>query len=340
MADRPPTGGDGCNKRPRHSQFASQKTGSRALRLSVTERCDLRCRYCLPAGPVPSTADGDLPSLSELAQAAAWLAGHLKIDRLKLTGGEPLLRSGLADLVRQLASIRGVREISMTSNGLALARHAAGLKGAGLTRVNISLDTLDPQRFAELTRGGDVGRVLAGVGAARAAGLNPVKLNAVLRRSSWRDDVPALLDLAARLDLEIRFIELMRTGTEIAWAEAEYVAAAEIRSWLERNGNLRPLPGAGSGPARRTLARWRGGDLRVGWITPVSHPFCGACDRLRLDAHGRLRRCLIDPASVPLVDLLRSGGPGQAEAEVARHLAAKVPPPAMDTVLPMRGIGG
>ncbi len=312
----------------------------RVLRLSLTDRCDLRCRYCLPAGPVPTAPREAVVPLAELAHAVSWLVEHCGVDRLKLTGGEPLLRRGLAGFVAEVGAVPGLREISMTTNGTHLAPLAPRLKAAGLARVNVSLDTLDAGRFARLTRGGDVSRVVAGIAAAREAGLTPVKLNAVLRRSAWREDVPALLDFAGGEGLEIRFIELMRTGTEAAWAAEEFVSADEVRGRLEWEGRLLPLPTPTAAPSRRTVARWRGREVAVGWITPVSHPFCGACDRIRLDSLGRLRRCLMDPAHIPLVELVRSRGEGGAVAEVDRYLGGKVAPPSMDTAVPMRSIGG
>ena len=313
---------------------------SRTLRLSLTDRCDLRCRYCLPAGDAPFLPAGELRSLPDLMDAVLFLAERFGVDRLKLTGGEPLVREGVVGFVRGAERLPGIREVSMTTNGTRLASLAAALAGAGLARVNVSLDTLDPGRFAELTRGGDVARVLTGIDAALDASLVPVKLNAVLRRSSWREDVPALLDLAAGRGLEIRFIELMRTGSEAAWAEQEFVAAVEVRAALEREGALLPLPTPVTSPARRTLARWRGAEVAVGWITPVTHPFCGACDRLRLDARGDLRRCLMDAATFPLADALRGGGAEVTADSVVSYLLGKAPPRAMETALPMRGIGG
>lgn len=338
MAYLPPAPRGGRPNRRADSSSLMSGGGTRVLRLSVTDRCDLRCRYCLPAGRVPFAPQTELAGPRELVDAVAWLVRHCAVDRLKITGGEPLVFRGIVGLVETAAALSGLREISMTTNGTQLAQLAAALRGAGLARVNVSLDTLDAQRFAELTRGGDLRRVLAGIAAARNAGLAPVKLNSVLRRSAWQEDVPALLDFAAGENLEIRFIELMRTGTEIAWAEAEFVSAGEVRSFLERTRRLQLLPSVG--PARRTLARWQGRDVVVGWITPVSEAFCGTCDRLRLDARGLLRRCLMDPASVPLVEMLRSGSSETVLEMIGRYFAAKVPPATMDTPRPMRGIGG
>lgn len=309
------------------------------LRLSLTDRCNLRCRYCMPAEGVAFIPHHKLPSLEELARAVAFLVQHVHVNRVKLTGGEPLVRKGAVELVALLRAIPGIEEVSMTTNGTRLSALAKELKAAGLARVNVSLDTLNPQRFRELTRGGEVSRVLAGIAAARREGLVPVKLNAVLRASTFQKDVPELLAYAAREKLELRFIELMRTGTEAAWAEQEYVSAQEVQAFLAQKGELIPLVGQANAPARRTLFRFSGGEVLLGWITPVSHSFCDACNRLRLDAQGRLRRCLMDPLMVPLVSLLRQGE-DQALARLWPYLAGKKPPAAMDSQLPMSAIGG
>lgn len=309
------------------------------LRLSLTDRCNLRCRYCMPAQGVAFIPHHQLPTLEELALAVAFLVQHLHVNRVKLTGGEPLVRKGVVELVALLRAIPGIEEISMTTNGTHLAALAKELKKAGLARVNVSLDTLNPERFRELTRGGKVSQVLAGIAAARREGLVPVKLNAVLRASTFREDVLELLGFAASEGLELRFIELMRTGTEVAWAQREYVSAGEVQAFLKEKGELLPVVGEGNAPARRTLFRFSGGEVVLGWITPVSHSFCEACNRLRLDAQGRLRRCLMDPMTVPLVALLRQGEE-QALAHLWPYLAGKKPPAAMDTQHPMSAIGG
>lgn len=313
--------------------------GSATLRLSVTDRCNLRCRYCMPAEGVPTRRHDEMLRLEELAELIRWLAAGTGVSRVKLTGGEPLVRKDVADLVRLLTKVPGVTEISATSNGALLPRLANDLARAGLTRVNISLDTLDPVRFSELTRGGRLEDTLSGVEAALAAGLAPVKLNSVLLRDGWRSDVPRLLDLAAEKAIEVRFIELMRTGTEAEWAAAQLVHVEEVRRWLGAKGGLaevRPF----AGPARVEELRWRGEQVRVGWITPQSHPFCGACNRLRLDARGNLRRCLMDPRALPLAELLRRSGPEDAVRRLADYLAGKSPPGTMTSDFPMVTIGG
>ncbi len=247
--------------------------GAATLRVSVTDRCNLRCAYCMPEAGVPLLPRGEIPPLSELASAVAWLASRYGVDRVKVTGGEPLVRGGLPEFVAKVAAIPGVAEVSMTTNGTRLAPAARELAAAGLARVNVSLDTLDPGRFRELTRGGRVEEVLEGIDAALEAGLTPLKLNSVLRRSSFREDVPALLDLAARKGVEIRFIELMQTGTEAAWAIAERVTGAAVREWLATEGaRITPLPARPNAPARRTAIAWGGSRSRPAGSTPSATP--------------------------------------------------------------------
>jgi cyclic pyranopterin phosphate synthase len=294
----------------------------------------------MPEEGVPLLPRSEIPPLAELASAVAWLVARYGVDRVKVTGGEPLVRGGVPEFVARVAAIPGVREVSMTTNGTRLPASAVELAKAGLTRVNVSLDTLDPVRFRELTRGGRVEEVLAGIDAALEAGLTPLKINSVLRRSSFREDVPALLDLAAVKGVEIRFIELMQTGTEAAWAIDERVTGAEVRSWLSTEGAiLSPLPDRPNAPARRTSISRHGRMVVAGWIDPVSHAFCDDCDRLRLDARGRLRRCLMDDQAFPLVDLLRRGD-AHVEEATAFYVAGKQPPVAMTLGSTMASIGG
>ena len=310
------------------------------LRVSVTDRCNLRCSYCMPEDGVPLVPRGEIPTLAELASAVRWLVGRFGVDRVKVTGGEPLVRGGVPAFVEAVAAIPGVREVSMTTNGTRLVPFAADLAKAGLSRVNVSLDTLDPARFHELTRGGRVEEALRGIDAALEAGLTPLKLNSVLRRSSFREDVPALLAVAAGNGGEVRFIELMQTGTEAAWAIAERVTGAAVREWLATRGaEIAPLPDRPNAPARRAAIAWNGREVATGWIDPVSHAFCDDCDRLRLDARGRLRRCLMDELAFPLVDLLQRGE-ANLEAAAAFYVGGKRPPAEMATGSAMASIGG
>jgi cyclic pyranopterin phosphate synthase len=280
-----------------------------------------------------------LPSLERVVEIAAWIGRHYPLEKVRITGGEPTLRRGLPELVRMLASLPQVPEVAMTTNGLLLKRLAPQLAAAGLDRVNISLDTLDPERYSELTRGGRVGDAVAGIHTALDVGLVPIRLNSVLRRSSWRDDVPALLDFALEHGVEPRFLELMHTGTERAWAEKEFVSAPEVQRWVGPANSLDDeIPVRGT--ARRCRIKWKGAPLTIGWITPVSRPFCENCNRLRLDAHGRLRRCLMDPETLPLLDLLDGDDQPGVARRVAQFLNGKVTPNAMHNQLPMVSLGG
>jgi cyclic pyranopterin phosphate synthase len=312
----------------------------RMLRISLTDRCNFRCRYCMPSDGITKLTHDELLSLEDLAGETAWLAANLGIERVKLTGGEPLVRKGVANFISHLKRTTGIREVSMTTNGALLGHLAAELKEAGLSRVNVSLDTLEPVRFAELTRGGHLQSVLDGIHAAIENGLTPVKLNAVLQRSTWRREVPALLDFAAARGLEMRFIELMRTGTQAEWCAQEYIPASEVQKWLATQGKAVCIASSTNSPAMVMRTEWRGATMRIGWITPRSHPFCRRCERLRLDARGRIFRCLMDGRPLDLAALLRSGDGQQVGARVVQYLGAKSAPVAMDKPSTMCSIGG
>lgn len=309
------------------------------LRLSVTDRCNLRCSYCLPDGAKGLTSRDQIPSLEALAAMAAWLVEEMGVSRIKLTGGEPLVRSGMVDFVARLRHIPGVTELSLTTNGVLLAPVALPLRQAGLDRVTVSLDTTRPARFAELTRGGRLERTLSAIWAAKEAGLAPLKLNAVLLASGWREDLPGLLDLAAELGAELRLIELMAVRGGDGWADAERVPAYVVRRWLEERATLHDAPTAVAAPARRTTLAWGGRLITVGWITPESQPFCAHCDRLRLDVRGQLRRCLMDPRHFDLRGALAIG-PQHARVAMHAYLAGKRPPSEMVSEVPMMALGG
>jgi GTP 3',8-cyclase len=312
----------------------------RLLRLSVTDRCNFRCRYCMPPEGVPKVPNSDLLSLERLAELVAWLTSRVGIERVKLTGGEPLVRAGINHLISQIASTPGVKEVSLTTNGSLLTQLSPQLKAAGLSRVNVSLDSLDPARFAEVTRGARLEQTLDGIQAAIAAGLVPLKLNAVLRRSTWQDDVPSLIDYAAQMGLELRFIELMRTGTERNWCESEFIAVHEVRAWLEKRAQVLPMATPTAAPARMTQVSWQGKNVAVGWIMPRSHPFCSSCERVRLDSRGRLHRCLMDQRTLDLATLLHQESSDFAAAALYGYMADKRAPDAMDSADSMSLIGG
>ncbi len=310
----------------------------RLLRLSVTDLCNFRCRYCMPAEGVPKLARNDLLPLEDLANLVAWLSNHAGIDRVRLTAGEPLVRPGIEHLVAAVSTLPGIHEVSVTTNGSLLSKMAWSLKAAGVDRVNVSLDSLDKQRFKEVTRGGNLDRTLEGIKAAQAAGLTPLKLNTVLQRSTWHQEVPRLLDYAAETGFEIRFIELMRTGTERAWCDSELVSADEVSRGLE--AKMVPLSEQANAPAERMRLDWHGTLVNVGWITPRSRPFCARCERLRMDARGQLRRCLMDPRTFDLPRVLATMNCLAIRHEFQSYLAGKFPPQAMDSSFAMSQIGG
>ena len=280
------------------------------LRVSVTDWCNLRCAYCMPAGGLRWKPKADLLTRDEIARIAR-AAARLGVRKVRLTGGEPLVRHDLPALVEAIARVEGVEEISLTTNGVLLERLAAPLAGAGLSRVNISLDTLDPAKFRRITRRGDLERVWRGIEAAERAGLAPVKLNTVVIRGFNDDELGGLARLTIAKPWHVRFIELMPVGQLGDWgggfpAETERtLPVQEMLARLETLGLARADGPAGNGPAR--VFRIPGAQGTVGFIAPLSEHFCASCNRLRLTADGRLRPCLLTEGEVDLSEALRSG---------------------------------
>ena len=275
------------------------------LRISVTDRCNLRCIYCMPADGIELMSHEDILTYEEI-HTVARAAAELGINKVRLTGGEPLVRSGLSELIRMLAQIDGIDDISLTTNGTLLSRYAAELKRAGLQRVNVSLDTLKPDKFSLITRSNlALDDVLAGIEAARSVGLDPVKLNMVVV-SGVNDD--EILDFTAKTIDEgwhVRFIEFMPLGG-VGLSNSRFTPVSEMRKRLEQVGELQPcLPDVGNGPAR--YFRFPNARGTVGFITPVSEHFCFHCNRLRLTADGRLRLCLLAEDEIDLRQSLRGG---------------------------------
>jgi len=274
------------------------------LRISVTDRCNLRCIYCMPPEGVHLLSHQDILTYEEIytiAQAAA----EMGINKVRLTGGEPLVRAGFTKLIRMLAKIESIDDIALTTNGTLLKDYAAELKSAGLKRVNISLDTLKPEKFEPITHGNNLDDVLEGIEVARSVGLNPVKLNMVVMAGINDDE---LLDFATKTIDEawhVRFIELMPFTGQGATAP-QFVSATEMRKHLESLGELEPcLPSIGNGPAK--YFRFPQARGTIGFITPLSEHFCFRCNRLRLTADGKLRPCLLADDEIDLKQPLRSG---------------------------------
>jgi len=276
------------------------------LRVSLTDRCNLRCTYCMPPEGVPWLPGPELLSDDELVRLLGIAVCRLGVTEVRFTGGEPLLRPTLVDLVRRTAELVPRPQVSLTTNAIGLDRLAGPLAAAGLCRVNVSLDTLDAQRFALISRRHRLPDVLAGLAAARAAGLEPVKLNAVLLRGVNEDGAVPLLEFALAHGYELRFIEQMPLDAQHAWQRAEMVRAEEILARLAERFSLVEDPGErGAAPAETWLVD--GGPGRVGVIASVTRPFCGACDRVRLTADGQVRNCLFAREESDLRTALRAG---------------------------------
>jgi GTP 3',8-cyclase len=286
-----------------------------SLRLSVTDRCDLRCVYCMPAQGVDWLPRQDLLSFDEMERLVRLLAG-LGVRRLRLTGGEPLLRPDLPALVERLARIPGIEDLSLTTNGTRLAPLAQPLKNAGLHRITVSLDSLDAGRFKALTRGADLRIVLDGLRAAECAGLGPIKVNCVVLPENEADLLP-LAALTMEHRWEVRFIELMPVSSALGHVVKPGLPLAELkRRLVQRWGGLDLVPTDEHAPARRfQLPRSLG---KLGFISSVSEPFCSTCDRLRIGATGRLQLCMAHPDGLDLRPLLKAGldeaGLGEAVA--------------------------
>jgi cyclic pyranopterin phosphate synthase len=275
----------------------------RDLRVSLTDRCSLRCTYCMPADFSDWIANEKLLSTEELVTVIG-LCVDAGITQVRLTGGEPLLRRDIADIIRRINELPKAPRISLTTNALRLAEVAQDLKDAGLQRVNVSLDTLDPVRFKEMTHRDRFHDVITGIEAAQAAGLTPLKVNSVLLKGINDDEAIPLLRHALANDWSLRFIEQMPLDAGDLWARPAMVTADEIQSELEREFDLTPVPSRGSAPAEEFYVN--GGPATVGIIASVTRPFCAACDRLRLTADGQFRNCLFARDETDVRAVLRS----------------------------------
>jgi len=286
------------------------------LRLSLTDRCNLRCTYCMPAEGLDWLPKPQLLTDDELVRLVGVFAS-MGVRTVRLTGGEPLLRRGLPGLVERLSGLD--LALSLTTNGVGLERQAQALRDAGLRRVNVSLDTLRPERFLELTLRDRHADVLRGLAAAKTAGLEPVKVNTVLMRGVNDDEAPDLLDWALEHGYALRFIEQMPLDPQHGWDRGTMVDADEILAVLSRTHRLTPVEVRGSAPAEQFLVD--GGPQTVGVVGSVSRPFCGACDRLRLTADGQVRNCLFARDESDLRAPLREGA---SDDELAERLRAAV----------------
>ncbi|MEU9827667.1 GTP 3',8-cyclase MoaA [Micromonospora chersina] len=319
---------------------------ARDLRVSLTDKCNLRCTYCMPAEGLPWLAGPQLLDDDEIVRLIRVAVQRLGVTEVRFTGGEPLIRPGLARIVSAVAALEPRPRISLTTNGIGLDRLAPTLRAAGLDRVNVSLDTLDRSRFAELTRRDRHADVLAGLAGAAAAGLTPVKINTVLMRGVNDDEAPALLRFALAHGYELRFIEQMPLDAQHGWDRSTMVTAEEILAALRAEFALTADPGErGAAPAETWLVD--GGPARVGVIASVTRPFCGDCDRTRLTADGQVRNCLFATEESDLRGALRAGADDE---ELARRWRAATwgkraghgidDPTFLQPARPMSAIGG
>jgi cyclic pyranopterin phosphate synthase len=290
------------------------------LRVSLTDHCNLRCTYCMPAEGLPWMAKPQMLTDDEVVRLVGIFV-RLGVTKVRLTGGEPLLRAGLPDLVGRLAALEPRPHLAMTTNGLGLTQLAPALAAAGLDRVNVSLDTVDRETFRTLTRRDRLDDVVAGLAAADAAGLRPVKVNAVAMRGVNDAGVVDLLEWCLERGYELRFIEQMPLDAQHSWQRAEMISAAEIRARIEERHALTPQPDESRGSAPAELFLVDGGPATVGIIASVTAPFCGACDRVRLTADGMVRNCLFARGEVDLRGPLRDGAD---DAELVRLIKGEM----------------
>jgi len=290
------------------------------LRLSVTDRCNLRCSYCMPAEGVAKLRHGDMLNYEELLRVAGESVA-LGIEKIRITGGEPLVRKGLVGFMERVAAIPGLKELVLTSNGLLLGEMAFSLRNAGVRRLNISLDSLKPEVFARITRGGDLRKVIDGIAAAEDAGFPPVKINMVVMRGVNDDEVLDFAALTLRRPFTVRFIEYMPTTGEKGW-NSLCIPGSEILERIGSRHSLVPLVGTEmAGPARNF--KIQGAEGAIGIITPVSGHFCDSCNRIRVTASGVARGCLFSQEGIDLKQYLRSSGDRQLREVLCRLVTGK-----------------
>ena len=276
------------------------------LRISITDRCNLRCTYCMPFEGVSPLNHHDILTYEEILRIVR-ITVEEGINKIRVTGGEPLVRKGVVNLVRWLSHLEGIDDLSMTTNGILLSEFAQPLYDAGLKRVNISMDSLKPELFKKITRGGDLSRVWKGIKSATKAGFNPIKINVVAMRGFNDDEMLNFARLTFDNDYQIRFIEFMPVGIKNGWNHEKYLSGMDIRTVIEEVYQLKPLDSEGghSGPAK--LYRLEGARGVIGFINAISGHFCSTCNRVRLTADGKLRPCLFSDEEIDIKLALRQG---------------------------------
>jgi GTP 3',8-cyclase len=273
------------------------------LRISVTDRCNLRCIYCMPKEGLSPIGHDDILRYEEILRVAR-SAAQKGISKIRVTGGEPLVRRGIIDFIGELNRIPGIADLSITTNGVLLEACAEPLYRAGMRRINISLDTLNPEKYKKITRGGDINSVLVGISKARQAGFAPIKINVVAMRNVNDDEAAEFARLTLDRPVHIRFIEFMPVAGQTLWEEAQFISSDELQERIRAIGPLIPLDAdQKAGPAK--MFQLEGAQGKLGFITALSNHFCATCNRLRLTADGKLRACLFSDDETDLKPLLR-----------------------------------
>jgi cyclic pyranopterin phosphate synthase len=283
------------------------------LRISVTDRCNYRCNYCMPFDEYVWIEKEELLSFEEIIRVASVFLG-LGVEKIRITGGEPLVRRDLEDLIRGLVGLEGLRDLSLTTNASLLASKAAALKAAGLTRINVSLDTLREDRFREMTKRGDLGQVLDGIDAARRSGLAPIKINSVMIKGTNEDEILDLVEYCRTNGFQIRFIEYMDVGNSNDWSMGRTVSKKEILEAIVARYPLEEI-GRPDGRAPAEQYQYKDGAGSVGIIGSVTEPFCGSCSRGRMTADGRFVTCLFSESGFDLRSIIRGGASDQELAD-------------------------
>lgn len=292
------------------------------MRVSVTDRCNLRCIYCMPSQGLLPMEHGEILRYEEIVRIIR-IAAHLGVKKIRITGGEPLVRRDIPYLIESIKGIESIKDLSLTTNGILLEKYADAIAGAGLNRVNISLDSLDPGRYREITRGGDINAVFRGIAAAERAGLNPIKINMVPIQGVNDDEIVDFAAMTLGSPYQIRFIEFMPFGMRGAWKPEKFISAEGIKAIAEKIGPLSPVKMKKAGPAK--YFRFDEAQGVLGFISPLSNHFCAECSRLRLTADGKLRPCLFSETEIDLKYALRSNA-SDAEVERLMRLSITVKP--------------
>jgi cyclic pyranopterin phosphate synthase len=292
------------------------------LRISVTDRCNLRCIYCMPQRGITLLQHKEILTYEEIVRVVR-IAATLGVRKIRITGGEPLVRKNIACLVESLRTISGLADIALTTNGILLEKYAKDLSDAGLSRVNVSLDSFKPDRYREMTRGGDITQVMRGIRAAEDAGLLPIKINMVPIRFLNDDEIEDFGRLTLETPYHVRFIEFMPIGSQDLWSSERYVSTDSLKAIIERIGPLIPVRQRKTGPAR--YFRINGAPGVIGFISALTHHFCGDCNRLRITADGKLRPCLFSETEIDLKPALRKYS-SDREIERLLRLAVEIKP--------------